>query len=207
MISTNASNKTFRNHERRIENIVQKAITAQVINLRVKDVCTTARVSRQTFYAHYSSVNDVPRRQEQHLQDDFKKRLGAIVNREVIFTIILTFVKDNSHYFSAAFNRKDLRMLTWMIDYASPRLIPNGVANHAYIQYRGSLKSTIQSWLVPNKSAVQYKQYLSFYVTELLSTRVMRSRLDHLTSLTKPTVQPAQIQRQTNIVQEFPAKI
>jgi hypothetical protein len=78
MVPTNVNNKTFRNHERRIENIVQKAITAQVVNLRVKDVCATAKVSRQTFYAHYSSVNDVPRMQEQHLRNDFKKRLGMI---------------------------------------------------------------------------------------------------------------------------------
>lgn len=195
MLSTSTGNKTFRGHERRIENVVQKAITAQIINLSVKDVCNAAKISRQTFYAHYSSVNDVPRIQEQRLRAEFKKRLGVITKREIIFTIILTFVRDNSHYFSTAFKRKDLRVLTWMIDYASPRLIPNGVATHAYNQYCGNLKCTIQSWVISGRSAEQYKQYLPLYVSELSRVRVMYNRLDHLPSLAKSTVQPAQVQR------------
>lgn len=174
-------NKTFCKHERQIENIVQKAITAQVVNLSVSDVCNAAKISRQTFYAHYSSVNDVPKMQEQRLRDDFKARIGINTNREIIFTLILIFVKDNAHYFLMALSRKDLRIITWMIDYVRSSIVPDGVTDISYYQYRGVLKSTVQSWMLPGKHT---KHNLPFYVDELLRTRVMRSRLDDISSLT-----------------------
>lgn len=198
MPPTITNNKTFRRHERQIENVVQKAVTAQVINLSVKDICNTVKISRQTFYAHYSSVNDVQRMQEQRLQADFKRRIGIITKREIIFTIMLTFVQDNSNYFSAVLGRKDLRLLTWMIDYVRPRLVPRDVTDISYYQYRGCLKSTIQIWVLSDKHT---KQRLPFYVNELLRTRVMRSQLSQLPSFAESTIQPAQIQCQTNIVQ------
>lgn len=174
-------NKTFCRHERQIENIVQKAITAQVVNLSVSEVCSAAKISRQTFYAHYSSINDVPKMQEQHLRDDFKARIGKNTKREIIFTLLLTFVKDNAHYFLMALGRNDLRMITWMIDYVRSIIVPDGVTDTSYYQYRGVLKSTIQSWMLPGRYT---KQNLPFYVNELLHTRVMRSRLDDVLSLT-----------------------
>ncbi len=198
MPPTITNNKTFRRHERQIENVVQKAVTAQVINLSVKDICNTVKISRQTFYAHYSSVNDVQRMQEQRLQADFKRRIGIITKREIIFTIMLTFVQDNSNYFSVVLGRKDLRLLTWMIDYVRPRLVPRDVTDISYYQYRGCLKSTIQIWVLSDKHT---KQRLPFYVNELLRTRVMRSQLSQLPSFAESTIQPAQIQCQTNIVQ------
>lgn len=190
MPSTPTKNKTYRRHERQIENAVQRAISAQVINLSVKDICDAAKISRQTFYLHYSNVNDIQRTQEQRLQADFKRRIGIITKREIIFTIMLTFVQDNANYFSVVLSRKDLRLLTWMIDYVRPRIAPHDIAESSYYQYRGSLKSTIQIWALSNKRT---RQYLSFYVDEMLRTRVMRSRLDHLPLLTESAVDSTQI--------------
>lgn len=198
MPPTITNNKTFRRHEHQIENVVQKAVTAQVINLSVKDICNTVKISRQTFYAHYSSVNDVQRMQEQRLQADFKRRIGIITKREIIFTIMLTFVQDNSNYFSVVLGRKDLRLLTWMIDYVRPRLVPRDVTDISYYQYRGCLKSTIQIWVLSDRHT---KQHLPFYVNELLRTRIMRSQLSQLPSFAESAIHPAQIQCQTNIVQ------
>ena len=192
MPTTNTRNKTFCKYERRIENVVQDALTTPPINLTIKHVCKAAKISRQTFYAHYTSINDVIETQEQRLRDDFRERVGTATKREVVFTIMLTFVKDNSRYFSAVFNRKDLRMVAWMINYERSVLVPSEVAEHAYAQYCGSLESTIQSWILLSYTARQYKQYLPLYVNELLHTRVMRSRLDNIPSHTKPTVYATQ---------------
>ncbi len=180
-------NKTFRKHERQIEDIVQKAITAQVVNLSVKYICDVAKISRQAFYAHYSDVNDVIRTQEERLRNDFKKRIGTNTNREVIFTIILTFVKDNSRYFLIVFDREDFKMLTWMIDYVHLNIVPKGTKDPSYRQYRSVLKSTVQIWMLPGRPT---KQNLPIYVNELLRTRVMRSRLDDV-SLTQSSVYTA----------------
>lgn len=178
-------NKTFRSHERQIENVVQKAISARIINLSVKDICESVNISRQTFYMHYDSVNDVQRLQEQRLQADFRKSIGIITKREMIFTIMLTFIKNNFEYFSTVMNRQDLRILTWMVDYVRPRLVPNEVTEYSYYQYRSNLKGLIQIWVVTDKCA---KQHLPIYVNELLRLRIMRSRLSDARLLTKPTV-------------------
>lgn len=185
MLYIATGNKIFRDHERRIENVVQKAVTARIINLSVKDICSVVRISRQTFYAHYANVNDVQKVQEQRLQADFKKRVGIITKREALFTIMLAFVKDNSRYFSIVLNHQDLRMLTWMIDYIRPRLVPRGATMCSYYQYRGNIKSLIQVWMLPGYTK---KQHLSFFVNELLRIRVMHSQLDGMLSLTKATV-------------------
>lgn len=174
------NNKTFRRHEHKIESIVQKAITAQVINLSASEICSTAKISRQTFYSHYSSVNDVPRMQEQRLQNEFKLRIGTNTKREIIFTIILTFINDNACYFLVAIGRKDLRIISWMIDYVRSRIVPDGITETSYYQYRGAIKSIIQAWMLPGRHT---KQNLPLYVSELMRTRVMRSRLDDITSL------------------------
>lgn len=184
-------NQTFRDHKRRIEDVVQKAIAAQVAGLTVVDICHAAKVSRQTFYKHYSSINDVQKIQERCLQEDFKKRVDSVTKREVLFIIILTFVKEHANYFSSVVSRQDFKMLTWMIDYIHPRLVPRGLAAHTYNQYSSVLKSIIQDWILFEKEA---KQHLPPYVDALSCVRIMRSQLDDIPSLAKPSVHSTQVQ-------------
>lgn len=183
-------NKTFRSHERKIENVVQRAVTAQVINLSVTDVCSSAKISRQAFYKHYASVNDVQKSQEQRLQTDFRDRVGITVKRELIFMVMLNFIKDNSTYFSIVLDRQDLKMITWMIDFVQSRLVPKGTSKYSYYQYRSSLKGLIQLWIIADRCS---KQNMPYYIDELLRTRVMRSRLDDMPSFTKPTIHATQV--------------
>lgn len=93
------------------------------------------------------------------------------MQREVIFTTMLAFLKEHRSYFAASFQHQDLYVLTLMLDSLRPFLTPVATSDKTYTVYRSELKGIIQAWAVEEKFS---RQKIEAYAKALTYRRVMR---------------------------------
>ncbi len=122
-------------------------LTKRCRNIRPAEVCRQARVSRTTFYVHYGRKNFV----EQHelkLAARFLARLPETqVQKNVIFTILLSFVRDERGYFEATTPNANFWLLKQIFTELHPILKVKDCSQKSYDLYVMQQVALISCWV------------------------------------------------------------
>lgn len=153
-----------------IRKVLHEGLAERRINLKLTDICQAATISRPTFYAHWASADDALRKYETSLHQDFSDRLPeAKVSKPVIFTMLLSFMRDEQGYFQATMPTANYWLLQSLFDEIRPRLVSKAT-DKSYDLYVQAQIALIGCW-------VKYEHFsnekMPLYVNKLSMTRVM----------------------------------
>ena len=148
----NTNDARFQRHEQLINVAFHGMLTKRSRNIRPGEICRQAKVSRTTFYAHYGSADFVGQ-YEQKLKADFCARLPKTkARKEVVYLILLKFVRDNFGYFAATVPNANFWLLKTIYVELKPIIAP-GVAPESYDLYVLQQIALIARWVEYEKCA------------------------------------------------------
>ncbi len=136
--------------------------------IKIGDFCKMAHISRTTFYAHHKSYGDALRKYELDLKQNFNERINYNkVGKEVVFTILLSFIYDERMYFSATIPNSNYWLLNEIFTSLRPSLAEVGTDNRRYEFYTQEQIGIICCWV---KHGEFSSQEIPGYV-KIMSTR------------------------------------
>lgn len=134
------------------------------------EICKTAKIARSTFYAHYSNKNFI----EQHelrLVAKFLARLpGFNPQKIVIFTILLSFVREEREYFEATIPNANFWLLKQIFAELYPILKAKDCSRKSYDFYAMQQIALISCWAKYNKCAIEK---LELYARKMMAVPMM----------------------------------
>ncbi len=167
----NVHDARYRQNEHLIHKALQTSLTNRRINVRPNEICQAATISRPTFYAHCDDCTDALRRYEATLQQRFQERLPDVTcKHEVVFTVLLSFVRDKKGYFKATIPNSNYWLLNAIFDDVRPRLVSKNIGDRTYEFYVRTQIILISDWAEYDKFS---KQRIPFYVQKMLKTRLI----------------------------------
>lgn len=164
-----STHKTFQRNERAIHKAINTYILKRSIGVCVRDVCRDAGVSFPTFYVHSASINEAYRDYEQSLVEDFVVYSSEYSMRNLIFTMLLSFIHRHRDYFRAALWNTDLYILGKILDRERYLLVGAKISDQAFLIYRNEIASIVMVWA--NFDHFR-KSKLDFYLQKILKVRI-----------------------------------
>ncbi len=155
-----------------INNALYRALSERNINLRPKDICAQAKITRPTFYAHCANSTDALHQHEAKLENAFYDRLPKrTIHNEVIFTVLLCFIREHSDYFAATIKTANFYLLKTIFQNLKPIIVGSRIDGKSYALYTLQQIGLITCWAT-------YEGYSSKkiapYAKKMQATRVMR---------------------------------
>ena len=145
----------FQHHEQLINAILHGMLTKRCRNIRPAEICRQAKISRTTFYAHYGEVNFIEQ-YELKLKQNFCARLPKVkVKKEVIFRILLRFVREQFDYFEATMPNANFWLLKMIFIDLYPTLKSKDGNLKSYDLYMSRQIMLIFYWVQYDKCAIE----------------------------------------------------
>lgn len=143
----NTKDARYRRHERLINTTLHGMLTKRCRNIRPAEVCRQAKVSRTTFYTHYDNVNFVEQ-YELKLKQDFCAKLPKdCLRKETLFTILLSFVREERGYFEATMPNANFWLLQKIFTELHPVLSAKDCSSRSYELYVMQQVALISCWV------------------------------------------------------------
>lgn len=142
------------------------------VNIRPVEVCRRAKISRSTFYAHYSSSANCIVQYELKLKQDFCARLPkTTTQREVIFRILLRFVQEKIGYFEATLPNANFWLLKSIFEELYSILKAKDCSQKSYDLYVMQQITLISCWAQYDKCA---PEKVGAYARKMANMPMMR---------------------------------
>lgn len=168
----NIKDKRYQRNENSIRQVVAQALAHRKLNLRTTDICHDANISSPTFYLHCQDSNAALANYEQELREEFDALVPSRnTHHEIIFTILLNFVRHHQKYFSAAVRSRSTWMLLQLLDALRPNLVGERITDRSYFVYAGSLSAIIICWGEHEGFA---SNKIPLYIRKMAQTRVIK---------------------------------
>lgn len=133
-------------------------------------ICKLIRISRTTFYAHFGSGNIV-QQYELRLKMRFLNSLPkARLRKEVIFTLLLKFVRKERRYFEVTVPNANFWLLKEIFAELQP-ILAKGITQKTYDIYVMQQIAVVACWVQYEKCA---PEKLEAYVRKMVYANVMR---------------------------------
>lgn len=151
-LTLNTKDARFQRHEQLINVAFHGMLTKRSRNIRPGEICRQAKVSRTTFYAHYDNADFVGQ-YEQKLKANFCMRLPkAKTHKEVVYLLLLKFVRENFGYFVATVPNANFWLLKAIYAELKP-IVAHGVTPKSYDFYVLQQMALIARWVEYEKCA------------------------------------------------------
>lgn len=138
--------------EHSINKALESALTERRINVRPTDICKTAIITGPTFYAHCASSDEALRKYEQNLLSNFSVKLNAKGdNPEIIFTILLSYIRHEKGYFTATIPNYNYWLLHELFKEIQPMITPRRFDDSRYDYYIHKLTAVVVDWVKHDK--------------------------------------------------------
>lgn len=150
--------RRYLNNEARFNRALCKEISLRKINVRAKDICTKAGVTAPTFYSHYHNTDDARKNYELSLEQELAQWIPKAAHRNVVLTVLPSFIANNYQYFLAVHKSRDHYLLTKVIIKYRINLVGERISDRAFYMYAGSVQSVIACWLElsePNQETIE----------------------------------------------------
>ena len=169
-INRKHKDKRYRSTEFAIRCALNEALRRRRIDLRVKAICGAARITTQTFYLHYVSSDQALRAHEAQMRAEVLGNLRGRTQKDVMFMLVLRFVREHRDYFSAVMNSQNYWLLTEILKSARGQFGKGICSARNYQYYAQSLIALIELWVVYDDCAIER---LEFYMRKMLNVRVI----------------------------------
>lgn len=161
----------FKRYAEIINGDVYKTLSERGICLRPRDICKHGKITRPTFYAHCTDSTDALHKHEANLEQDFYKRLPKHrVHNEVVFTILLVFIREYDGYFSATISTSNFYLLRTIFNKLKPIIASKNIDKKSYDMYVLQQIGLISCW-------ASYDNYsnrkIALYAKKMQSLRIM----------------------------------
>lgn len=161
------SDERFLRQEMLIRRGLERALAGRRIGLKTSELCRDAQIAHSTFYAHYRTCDEALVWYELALEEEFVKLLPQNRRRDLVFTLLLSFVLKYRHYFASAFQGRNMYLLARLVKHAC---VPTGLSRRAYVLYVWSVGAMIWCWGKCDKFS---EGKMEVYRNKLLLLRVM----------------------------------
>ena len=135
----------------RCEMQIRKALCVgltQRKTVKISELCKIANISRATFYAHHSSCGEALRQYETDLKQSFDARMNYTeAGKEVVFTILLSFIHDERGYFAATIPNSDYWLLNEIFGSLKSLLAETTTNDRNYDFYTQEQIGIIHCWV------------------------------------------------------------
>ena len=132
----------------RIYNKLNEVVRARRLSVTVAEVCRKAKVSCTTFYTHFESCEDARDIHEQALETEIMKLLPRRLHeREIVFTILLSFIKKHKQYFTANFRAGNTYLIRHIMRRLKRIFASANLDKPAYEIYIGVIISILAYWV------------------------------------------------------------
>ena len=158
--------KRYAKNEHSIHSALHSALAHRRLNLRVRDVCTSANISSPTFYLLCRNPDDALRIYERRLLAEFRRHLPTHLkslihpkatpattqphlnrhDRESLFSYLLNFVYSHRDYFAATIIHGNVWVLIRIFEALRPALAPPHLSSKTYDHYMSALIGAIFCW-------------------------------------------------------------
>lgn len=165
----------YRKNDREIRKVLLGALTNRSLNLRPKEVCKKATITRPTFYTHCENVDDALKQYEDELKSGFTKRLPHSGRKVVVFTIMLGFINDEKDYFGATISGFDCYLLNILLDTLKPKLGYGNIGKKNYEIYKQNQIALILCW---GKHENFERRRIPFYANKMVKTTMTNLSLE-----------------------------
>lgn len=169
-VFVNKQDERYKKNDQEIRKVLLGALTNRSLNLRPKDVCKKATITRPTFYSHCEGVDDALKQYEEALTVDFTSRLLGSRKRGVVFTIMLGFINDEQDYFRATLSGSNNYLLNNMFGNIRVRLGHKNATDKCYEIYTQHQIALIYCW---GKFEDFERQRIPFYANRLTATEII----------------------------------
>lgn len=138
--------------EHSINKALESALTERRINVRPTEICKTAIITSPTFYAHCASSDEALRKYEQTLLNNFLAKLNEKGDDpEIIFTILLSYIRHEKGYFTATIPNYNYWLLNELFKEIQPIITPHRPNDSRYDYYVHKLTAVIVDWVKNDK--------------------------------------------------------
>lgn len=160
------------------EHLIRKALhynlRTRQMGAKTTEICKTAAITRPTFYAHYTDVNDALHTYEKSLQELLQTRLpDNTQGRNVVFTILLGYIYDYRGYFKATIPNYNYWVLRQIFDSLRSRLASDNINDQTYEFYAQMQIIIISDWYRYNSLD---KAFMPHYAKKMTRTRMVDPR-------------------------------
>lgn len=171
----NKQDERYVKNDRKIRKVLLVALSKRSMNLRPKEVCRKATITRPTFYTHCENVDDALKQYEDELESRFIKRLPHSGRKVILFTIMLSFINDEKEYFKATLLSSDSYLLSSIFGKLKLRLGYKNMAVKYYEIYMQQQIALIRCW---GKFENFERQRIPFYANKLTKTEILSRGLE-----------------------------
>lgn len=161
----------YERSELKIQKALQISLSKRRIDVKSCEICQNAAITRPTFSRHCGSPNEALKKYEQSLIRTFQDRLPETeCSSDVVFTILLGFVRDERNYFRATLPNSNFFLLKDMFHDLKPRLVDEQTNRRIYDYYTWSQIVIIGDWANYTRFS---KQTIPFYVEKMVKTELV----------------------------------
>ena len=147
------------------------ALDKRRVGVKTKEVCNAANFSSPTLYAHCHSIDEALSNYESQIITDFTELLRKDhLNHEVIFIILLNFIRQYRTYFAATLKNHNSWLLAQLIANLRPHLVSKNINDKCYDLYTGSITTLIFCWYKHEKFNTDK---IPLYTKKLLQIRII----------------------------------
>lgn len=146
-----------------------KGLKDRRLGISTGEICRLAQIARPTFYAHHKTVDAALHEYEVALHQSLKQRLPDTHAKDVVFTILLSYIRENRGYFEATVPNANYWLLKEILEALRPSLAGLKINDRVYDLYIHHQITIIVSWVKFEKCSTIT---LPGYVKKLLTTRM-----------------------------------
>ncbi len=170
-----SKNKRYQETEERIcQAFTQLLSVKKHCDITVHDICTSARISRPSFYAHYEDINDMIIRME---QEKGKQIQTLLISNDMLsvcsFEQYFCFLKENRGFYIAyltASNRGNITNDLMDTFLCTQNIPPTDRVHYQMLFFMAGLKAIAHNWLLDDCkvsiqmiSEIAYSQYKALF--------------------------------------------
>lgn len=169
-----SGNSRYKETEVKIQTAFLSLLESKSIHsISVNAICTSAHISRPTFYTHYEDINDLILKIEYEKSSYISSLLATQKQlSEEDFTNYLNYIKENKNFYIAYFRSENNIAISqsMMNQYLEAnQLNANPALTYHMLFFMSGLKSIVYHWLIRNcpesveeLSQILFTQYLLF---------------------------------------------
>lgn len=166
----NPNDARYRQKEEAIRRVLEQALAERKVYLSVSELCRQAKMAPTTFYSHYRSIDHALHAYEAELLADLKRAVAKVkTHREVVFMILLNFVREHLSYFKATLPVHNDWLTLKMLESLCPRL-GLSIWDKNYRGYVHLWCSLVRCWVIFEDPAS--KERLALYAHKMARMKV-----------------------------------
>lgn len=169
-VSRKYGDKRYRSTEFAIRFALNEALRRRRIDLRVKEICSAARITTPTFYLHYANSDQALKAYETQMRAEVLDKLRDRTQKDAMFMLVLRFVHGHRDYFSAVMSSQNYWLLIEIFKSARSQFGKGIRSVRNYQYYAQNLIALIELWVIYDDCAIDR---LEFYVRKMLNVRVI----------------------------------